>query len=78
MVNGFFRKIWLKWKPFAEKVGNFQAKVILSVLYFIVFVIPGVIVTVFSDFLDIKGEKNRSWSPREVKIETLEDVRRQW
>ena len=32
----FIKKFWEKWKIFGHKVGNFQARLILSLFYFIV------------------------------------------
>jgi len=31
-----FKKFWEYWKIFGHKVGNFQARLILSIFYFIV------------------------------------------
>ena len=58
---GFFKSIWSVIRgigrviePFAKKLGNFQARVILVVLYAI-FVLPfGVLARLFSDPLRIK------------------------
>lgn len=30
------RAIWAAWVPIAHKIGNFQARVILTVVYFVV------------------------------------------
>jgi len=57
----FFKRIWSFLKriekalrPYAKKVGNFQARVLLTVLYAI-FVLPfGVLARLFSDPLRIK------------------------
>lgn len=59
---GFFKTIWSFLKriekflePYAKKVGNFQARVLLTVLYAI-FVLPfGVLARLFSDPLRIKN-----------------------
>jgi len=58
----FFKSIWsalkrfeLFLRPYAKKVGNFQARVILTLLYAI-FVLPfGVLARLFSDPLRIKN-----------------------
>lgn len=31
-----FRKVWEEWKRFGRRVGDFQARLILTVLYFVV------------------------------------------
>jgi hypothetical protein len=33
---GFWRRAWEGWKHVAKKIGNFQARVILMILYFVV------------------------------------------
>ncbi len=48
------RRIWEAWKHLARKIGDFQARVLLTILY-AVFVFPfGVVVHLFSDPLRIK------------------------
>jgi len=60
------RKLWLRWKALAQKIGNFQARVILSLFYF-TFVAPfGLALRVFSDPLRTKPKGLPSyWLPRE-------------
>lgn len=45
------RQIWEKWKTIAQKIGNFQFKVIFSIFYFILITPVGVISSLFNDFL---------------------------
>jgi hypothetical protein len=73
------KKLWSKWKPFAQKIGDFQARVILSVFYFI-FVSPiGIIFKFADDSLRLKKPKTNSyWINRGRTKPSLEDERRQF
>ena len=53
----FVKKVksaWAAWKRIAHKIGNFQARVILTVLYAVAVLPVGLIVRFFSDPLRIK------------------------
>ncbi len=58
MPNTFVSEIkalWDAWKRLAHKIGNFQARVLLTVLYAIVVLPFGVAARLFSDALHIKN-----------------------
>ncbi|MBI2890853.1 MAG: hypothetical protein HYY13_08710 [Nitrospirae bacterium] len=46
-MTSFFKKIWDGWKWFAEKLGNFNARIILTVLYVLLVVPTGVLFKTF-------------------------------
>ncbi len=73
------KRLWKWWKPIAEKIGNFQARIILSVFYFI-FVTPIALgVKLFSDPLKIKESDQGSWwIPREQGENSMEEAGRQF
>ena len=48
------KAVWSAWKRLAKKIGTFQARVLLTVLYVIVVLPFGLIARVFSDSLRIK------------------------
>lgn len=48
------KKAWEKWKVIAQKIGDFQAKIIFSLLYFILITPMGLISNFFGDFLRSK------------------------
>lgn len=57
MAKTFLQKLkalWEGWKRIAHIIGNFQARVLLTVLYAILVLPFGVIVRLFSDPLRIK------------------------
>jgi hypothetical protein len=49
-----FKSFWAAWKRLAHKIGNFQARVLLTLLYAIILLPFGLIVRLFSDPLRIK------------------------
>jgi hypothetical protein len=73
------KRIWNWWKPIAEKIGNFQARIILSVFYFI-FVTPIALgVKLFSDPLRMKKINQGSWwIPRDAREDSVEEAEKQF
>lgn len=54
-----FKKIWDKWKKIAEIIGNFQATLIFSLLFYILVTPFGLIMKIFSD--PLKTKSKASW-----------------
>jgi len=55
-----------------------MSRIILTLLYFTIFVIPGVASRLFSNKLRIKGSKNTYWQDVKDKVpKDLEDARDQ-
>jgi hypothetical protein len=70
MPNAFVQNVkaaWSAWKRLARKIGNFQARVLLTVLYSVVVLPFGLAARMFSDPLKIK-HRPAGWS--EVPAET--------
>jgi len=56
-MRGFWlglKHIWEGWKYIAQKIGNFQARLLLTIVYFILVLPFGLAVRWFSDPLRIK------------------------
>ena len=53
----FLRRLWSKWLPIAQAIGNFNAQVILTIFYLIIFLPLGLIYRFFADPLSIKFSK---------------------
>jgi hypothetical protein len=49
------KALWSAWKRLAHKIGDFQARVLLTILYAIVVLPFGVAARIFSDPLNIKN-----------------------
>ncbi|MGE5304040.1 MAG: hypothetical protein ACM3TN_12055 [Alphaproteobacteria bacterium] len=58
------KRLWERWKIVAKKIGDFQARVILSILYFIVIGPFALIVRWGADPLSLKTGAQPSWRPK--------------
>ncbi len=58
------RSLWEWWKRVARKIGDFQARVILTIFYFIVLGPFALAVRLGSDPLAIKASAPRGWQPK--------------
>ena len=55
------RAIWATWKRIGQFIGDFIARVVLSLFYFTLFVPFAVGVRLFGDPLGVKAKTNPSW-----------------
>lgn len=69
------KKIWLKWKEIAKKIGNFQTKVLFSVLYFLLVTPLGWVESLFND--SFKKRSATQWEKMTDDSSTLEKMRNQ-
>ena len=68
--------LWLAWKRLAHKIGNFQARVLLTIIYAIVLLPFGVAVRLFTDSLAIKKRPER-WTDTPIEPQDMTWARRQ-
>ena len=61
----FIKKFWEKWKIFGHKVGNFQARLILSLFYFIVICPFAVVIKFGSRPLRLTMLHASNWLPHQ-------------
>lgn len=72
-------RLWAKWKPLAKRIGDFQARVILSIVYFLILGPYGVVVGLFKDPLKARRRPPGSlWESRPQEPVSLEAARRQY
>lgn len=71
----FLKTVWKKWRAFGQVMGDFVARIFMTVFYFTVAVPFGIGVRLFKDPLHLKA-KDSGWLPRETKPETIEEARR--
>lgn len=69
------RRIWKKWLAVGQVIGDFIARVLLTIFYFTIFMPFGLIVRLVSDPLDIKRSRP-SWLERKTSDLALDDSRR--
>ncbi len=58
------RRMWNGWKRIAHRIGNFQARVLLTVVYFVVITPFALAVRWGADPLALKSGAPRGWLPR--------------
>lgn len=68
---------WERWKIIARKIGNFQARVILTVFYFSIALPFGVVYRLVSDPLSVK-RRGPQWWVRDEPPLSLERFRQQY
>jgi hypothetical protein len=59
------RNLWEWWKRVARKIGDFQARIILTILYFLVVGPFALLIRWGSDPLTLKAGTPRGWCARE-------------
>lgn len=64
------------WKKIGHAIGNFQARVLLTVLYSILILPFGLVVRLFSDSMHMKKRPDK-WFDHPPIPNTLEEARRQ-
>ncbi|HRV96860.1 MAG TPA: hypothetical protein P5526_32190 [Anaerolineae bacterium] len=73
-----WKKLWAGWKRFGEIIGNFLARIVLTIFYFTVFVPFAIGVRLLSDPLKIKELPAELWQPRTTGDQQLEEALRQF
>jgi len=70
-------KVWEVWKKVGLFIADVVSRIILTIFYFTIFMPFGLVITFFSDQLDIK-DLTPSWLERKTRDLTLDDARRLW
>jgi hypothetical protein len=73
------KEFWRKIKHGAQVVGDFQARLILTILYVVLVLPTGIIVKLGGDLLELRYADNTKsyWKPRPPEDERLRPARRQ-
>ena len=66
-----------KWKKIAKTVSNFQTKLILTIVYFLLITPIALIYKIFADPLKLKKKKTANWAERKPEDLTILKARRQ-
>ena len=72
----YLRTAWQLWKRIALLIGDFIARIVLTIFYFTLFLPFGLGVRLLSDPLAIKNRLERNWLQRDKYEDSLEDARR--
>lgn len=71
-----YKRAWQGWKDLAHKIGNFQARVILSIFYAVLVLPFGLAARLFSDPLRIK-KLPQQWLDHPAEAYDMEWARKQ-
>ncbi len=71
------KRAWKAWMRIATVIGDFQARVIFSVFYFVIVLPFGLLVRLFIDPLGIKGRRSTTWTNFADRTQTLDQANRQ-
>jgi hypothetical protein len=79
VVLGIFliKNFWHNWKAFGQFLGDWLARVVLTIFYFTILIPFGLGVRLFADPLQIKELPNPNWRPRTTGDQKIDDVLRQ-
>jgi hypothetical protein len=72
------KNFWHGWKAFGQFMGDWVARVVLTIFYFTVLVPFGIGVRLFGDPLHIKSHPSEFWIKRSTGDQELQEVRRQF
>jgi hypothetical protein len=64
---GLARKLWEHWKRVARKIGDFQARALMTLFYFLILGPLALVLRWRSDPLGIKATTPPGWRDREAK-----------
>jgi hypothetical protein len=77
-IVGLARQLLERWKRIARTIGDFQARALMTLFYFLILGPVALVIRWRSDPLAIKAATPRGWSDREAKEGLpIEQARRQ-
>lgn len=73
------KRAWLLWKAFGQAIGDFVARVGLSIFYFTIFVPFGVAARLSGNLLGPRDSAKASyWQPRPAREAKVSDAQKQF
>ena len=72
------RRAWTRWIRVATVIGDFQARVVLSLFYFLIVLPFGLAVRLFADPLGIRKKRHTAWTDYAMPAQTVDEARRQF
>ncbi len=73
---GMRARISGRWKKIGHAIGNFQARILLTIIYSVLVLPFGLVVRLFADSMHIK-KRPEKWFDHPTIPNTLEEARRQ-
>jgi len=68
--------IWNAWKRFGEFIGEWVARIVLTIFYFTIFLPFGLVSRLWRDPLDCRDISEVSWTERPALNNSLEKARK--
>jgi hypothetical protein len=65
--DGFFHGLWEGWKRIAKKIGDFQARLLLTVFYLFIIGPFALLIRLWGDPLAIKPRSRHGWLPHTAR-----------
>lgn len=79
LIPAVVRRSWHWWSRFGQEVANYQARLLLTFVYFFPMALFGILVRLLQDPLQLKGTaRGPRWHRRAPGDRTLTESRRQW
>jgi len=79
MKPPLWRRAWERWKIIAHVIGNFQARLLLSLFYFLIVPPFALIVRLMKDPLSLRGVPGSSfWVDRDLPDMSSDAAKWQW
>jgi hypothetical protein len=72
------KQLWKLWLRLAKAIGDFQAGLILTVFYIVIFAPMAVLLRLLSDPLRLKKPDAVTWSSRTLADHKLDAARKQF
>ena len=73
----FSRRVWERWLRIAGVIGDFQARVVLTLFYLIIVLPFAMGVRLFADPLNIKGGRKTAWTDFLERARAMDEAKRQ-
>lgn len=78
-MRSWFSNLWESWKEIAEYIGDFQARLLLTIFYFTVAVPFGLLVCLFADPLQTRVlPEETAWLSRCTGDNELKETQQQF
>jgi hypothetical protein len=74
----WYKRLWDGWMTVARVIGNFNARLIISLFYFIFMVPLGLVMGTARDFLGIREKPSSSWQHKPGQPRSVEEGRKQF